>query len=56
MIQVIHKFINLLIFQLSMTAIMDRWRNVLSYGKNGSDAGQSQYQKTFTDVSGEVNN
>lgn len=30
-----------------MTAIMDRLRNVLSHGKNGSDAGQSQYQKTF---------
>lgn len=38
-----------------MTAIMDRWRNVVSHGicKDGSDAGQSQYLGMFRDVSGE---
>lgn len=39
-----------------MTAIMDRWRNMVSWGKDGSDAGQSQYLGMFKDVSGEVNN
>lgn len=37
-----------------MTAIMDRWRNVVSWGKDGSDAGQSQYLGMFKDVSGEM--
>lgn len=33
---------------------MDRWRNVVSWGKDGSDAGQSQYLGMFKDVSDEM--
>lgn len=48
--------IYLLIFQLSMTAIMERRRNVVSWGKDGSDVGQQRYLGKFNDVSGEANN